>query len=627
MPTIRILSGPSGGTEHPLESSSIWIAGGNVVGQTPEVGVELRSSGSTWLLLSRPDPVHVNGEPYRRRRLEPGDLVEAEDWSFEFIAAEADLSASPYRDPGESLSDLSRHPQAAARLALLYEIGASLADVSHFYVGLDRAARRLAEHLGCRRAFLIEDRDGRRIPAYDFRAQDGTVAGAPPFDDGLVGRAIQGRRAVLSSGPPARAAAPVIGGRGAPAALYVEALAGRMLDSDDLDLLRAVSFLLSPGLTSYRLYQENCEARLALEARNREVESLCRRLETDLDDRGREMSRMRAQIDTGTTSSRPIAASPAMRAVLETIELAADSPFPILLLGETGSGKEVIARWIHERSPRRDGPFIAENCAAISDSILDAELFGYEKGAFTGATERRIGLFEAACGGTLFLDEIGEMDLANQAKLLRACQEGMIRRVGGTEAIRVDVRLVWATNRDLESMVKEGHFREDLFFRMNAITVRLPPLRERPEDIPLLAEHLLAKHQSGEPRRRFTREAHAALAAHTWPGNVRELENEVARALALGRGDIDVADLSERVRTGRTAPSGIEYGGGSLAAYLERVEREAILSSWRRHGGSKVQTARELAIDRGTLAKRLKAYGVEDRIAPERANEDPIADG
>src|SRR3954447_6705275 len=248
--------------------------------------------------------------------------------------------------------------------------------------------------------------------------------------------------------------------------------------------------------------------------------------------------------------------SPSLRATLDIIRQAAPSSATVLLLGESGTGKELFARALHEHSPRANGPFVPINCAAIPETILESELFGYERGAFTGAVQRKEGRIERAQGGTLFLDEIGELTPGVQVKLLRFLQEGEIERLGGTGTIKVDSRVVAATNQDLGARVRENKFREDLFYRLNVIQVVLPPLRDRVEDVPLLADHFIARYaaKNGKSIRGLTRAALAAMEAYPWPGNVRELEHAIERAVVLSRGaQIDADDLPESVRSGGAA--------------------------------------------------------------------------
>jgi len=293
-----------------------------------------------------------------------------------------------------------------------------------------------------------------------------------------------------------------------------------------------------------------------------------------------------------------------MHAVLRRAARFAASDAPVMILGESGSGKEVVARALHESSPRRERPFVAVNVAALPTDLLESELFGHARGAFTGAASAKAGLFEVADGGTLFLDEIAEMPLPLQAKLLRALQDGEVRRVGDTRAFAVDVRIVCATHRDLTARVAEGLFREDLLFRLKVLTLRVPPLRERREDIVPLVRMLLA-----EERREDLRLSPAVvrlLEGHRWPGNVRELQNTIKHGVALAEdGVIDVQHLPEDLST---PPRAAATGGGALRS-LADVEREHILRVLDACGGSQIDAARVLGIGRNTLWRKLRSYG------------------
>ena len=305
----------------------------------------------------------------------------------------------------------------------------------------------------------------------------------------------------------------------------------------------------------------------------------------------------------------PIARSRAMRDVLELVERVASADTTVLLTGESGTGKEVLARLIHERSRRREAPFVGVNCGALPESVLESELFGHVRGAFTGAVADKRGLFEEANRGTLFLDEVGEMPPAIQVKLLRALQEREIRRVGATKSVKVDARIVAASNRNLEEAANRGEFRPDLYYRLNVITVRLPPLRERREDIVPLAQFFLRRHARAQGKKigAISGEALERLVAHPWLGNVRELENVIERAVVLTTRDrITVAELpaalqalpsSERVDIGAPLP-------------LAELEKRSILAALERNQGNRTRTAKQLQISGHTLWRKLKAYGI-----------------
>lgn len=313
----------------------------------------------------------------------------------------------------------------------------------------------------------------------------------------------------------------------------------------------------------------------------------------------------------------PVASDPASRKALEMARRVAPTEATVLLCGESGTGKEIFARHIHEHSGRADGPFVAINCAAIPENMLEAVIFGYEKGAFTGAQAAHPGKFEQAQGGTLLLDEISEMDLALQAKLLRVLQEREVERLGGRRTIRLDVRVLATTNRDLQQEVSAGRFREDLFYRLNVFPVRLPALRERPEDIQPLAEYLLAGHCSDRPVPELSGEAVARLREHAWPGNIRELDNLMQRALILAGGDrIGVEALHFENQGAMPAPSADpaeanaepgprEVDGEDLDEALRDREFRLIVDALRSEGGSRKQAAQRLGISPRTLRYKL----------------------
>jgi len=303
-------------------------------------------------------------------------------------------------------------------------------------------------------------------------------------------------------------------------------------------------------------------------------------------------------------------------AVLDTLRQAAPTNATVLLQGESGTGKELAARLVHDLSPRAAGPFVPIHCAAIPETILESELFGYEKGAFTGAAARKEGRFERAHGGTLFLDEVGEMSPSVQVKLLRVLQDGMVDRLGGTEPVRVDVRIVAASNKDLSAEVRAGRFREDLFYRLDVVSVRLPPLRERREDIPLLAGAFLRRsaEKNGKAVSGYTPAALAALERYDWPGNVRELMHAVERAVILARADaLDVADLPDPIRAASAAPPapGPAAAGGApaiaipLGTPMDEVERMVIRETLRQTKGDKTLAAQILGIAARTIYRKL----------------------
>ena len=312
--------------------------------------------------------------------------------------------------------------------------------------------------------------------------------------------------------------------------------------------------------------------------------------------------------------------SPAMEKVMEQVNRIAPSETRVCILGETGTGKELVARTLHEKSARGAGPFVTLNCAAVPGELIESEIFGHEKGSFTGAAGRHIGKFEQADGGTLFLDEIGDMPLAMQAKLLRVLEEGEIERVGGDRPVSVDVRVVVATHRNLEELVRQNAFRQDLFHRIYVYPLALPPLRERPEDVPVLAAHFARQvaEQNGWRVKEFSPDAVQALQFYSWPGNVRELRNVVERLFLLS-GDSAVDAATVRLALPQTAAAGVGAGlaspamNGTLAERVEIFEREVLLTELKRNHNHMTNTARALGLERSHLYKKCQQLGIDLR--------------
>ncbi|RMG90358.1 MAG: sigma-54-dependent Fis family transcriptional regulator, partial [Candidatus Dadabacteria bacterium] len=312
-----------------------------------------------------------------------------------------------------------------------------------------------------------------------------------------------------------------------------------------------------------------------------------------------------------------IGESPAVRELKEQIRVVGPTRASVLITGENGTGKELVARAVHRASRRRDGPFVEVNCAAIPEDLIESELFGHEKGAFTGATARRRGKFDLADGGTLFLDEIGDMSLKTQAKILRVIQEMRFERVGGTKTHEVDVRIIAATNKDLEEEIREGRFREDLYYRLNVVPIHVPPLRERTEDIPLLFRHFVEEYCREENREpvEVDEAVFAVLQAYPWPGNVRELKNVAERMVILCRSDrLTVADVPPAVRgqgTGSGGAGGTVRPGLGLREARRQFERDYIARHLEEAGWNVPQAAEALGVDRSSLYKKMKELGIE----------------
>jgi len=332
----------------------------------------------------------------------------------------------------------------------------------------------------------------------------------------------------------------------------------------------------------------------------------------------RENARFRSELRTREPWTQLVGSSPAMLEVYKLVARVSEGRSTILIEGESGTGKELIARAIHSNSPRRENAFVPVNCGALPDALLESEMFGYEKGAFTGAVGAKAGLFESANGGTLFLDEIGELGTGLQVKLLRVMQDQEVRRVGGTTSVKVDVRLIAATNRDLAGLVKEGKFRDDLYYRLNVVRIALPSLAQRREDIPMLAQHFLQKFAGGAPHvKGFDKATLSLLERHSWPGNVRELENAIERAVSLSHGPLLLPeDLPEAIRQKTEqneegpAPLQLESDREALLT-LDEVEKRHLVRVLKETRGNKVKASKILGIDRRTLYRMAERFGLD----------------
>jgi DNA-binding NtrC family response regulator len=369
------------------------------------------------------------------------------------------------------------------------------------------------------------------------------------------------------------------------------------------------------ALHNARLAEEN-------ERRRAEVAALNARLEADLAREREALGSAREALDSARATARAeslglrypydalVGRSPRMLELLRLVDRATATHLPVVIHGESGTGKELVARALHENGARQARAFVPINCAAVPETLLEAELFGHARGAFTGADRDRRGLFEIADGGTLFLDEIADTSPAMQTKLLRVLQDGTVRRVGAERAVKVDVRVIAASNRDLRRLVDEGQFREDLFYRLHVIRIDVPSLRERSEDIPALVAHFLRKlaGAAGGQVKKVDRAALARLVAHPWPGNVRELENEMARAAALGGDVIGVADLSSQVASADPGAQPASPDDLAMKPRVERLERGLLREALSRAAGNQTTAARLLGLSRFGLQKKLKRY-------------------
>jgi len=395
--------------------------------------------------------------------------------------------------------------------------------------------------------------------------------------------------------------------------LYVDnRFAHGQFDASAQEILEAFADQASLALERVRLLADYERVRARLEEANRELKEALRDQAQALDSLKEGLSVQPVELEHEYPEL--IGRGRAMTSVLTVLDRITDGDFPVLLLGESGTGKELVGRALHDNGPRKNGPFVAVNCGAIAEGLLESELFGAVKGAYTGSVKDRPGLIEAAGGGVLFLDEIGEMSLPLQAKLLRVLQDRRVRRVGGNEEIPVDVRVVSATNRDLAAEVAEGRFREDLYYRLKVVQIEIPPLRERREDIPQLVDHFLAKHaeKAGIEPPRMARPCLEHLMSYDWPGNVRELENEITRMIALGGEELGPELVQNLVRGARPAvpSSGV---AGLVGRRLVDVEADLIRATLEATGGKRGDAARMLGIPRRTFYNRLKALGIDKK--------------
>jgi len=595
--------------------------------------------GQEWLLedLDSRHGTFVNGVPVRRRELRHGDFLQIGESLLLFLSREAEEqeplrlesatgSASAvrvedtdfvaertverpptqgWRSPDEILAALSPGAVTAQRLKALLGLTTAIHEVR----GVAALAGRLAELLPTvlpaeRTAVLLLDDAGEPTRVHGWRSgeetddaeawtlsrtltrrvlADGTAVLA---EDVLQEEGLQGAESLLSQRIASVACARLSAAERPLGVLYADTRdSARRFDEDDLDLLNAVAALASVALES-ALYLEG------LEGENRRLRE---------DDLQHEL----------------VGESPPVEKLLEFLARAAPTDSTVLLSGESGTGKELAARALHANSPRARGPFVAVNCATLSENLLASELFGHEKGAFTGALATKPGKLERAQGGTVFLDEVGEIPRSLQAQLLRALEQREIERVGGTRTLAIDVRVVAATNKDLEAAIEAGAFRADLYYRLNVVTVTLPPLRERREDIPLLARHFARRfaRKVNRPVTGFAPEALAALRAYDWPGNVRELANAVERAVVLGQDPlIRPEDLPETVLDAGAAHGGSEADATTYHERLHATKRRVIREALETSGGVVTKAAERLDLHPNYLHRLISNLGLREEL-------------
>ncbi len=644
MPKLILVTPDGRQVEHPLGAEPVWI------GRSRENGMPITDPRAS-RRHCRVEPDNgsyrvvddgsangtlVNGQLSRRHDLGPGDVIEIGKTRifFERIDEGRTQELEPPSDPGA----LERERQNLLRLQRTARaINGELDRSRLFGLLLDHAI----DIVRAERGFLIvpkEDGDLEFVASRNFAGDDveateleisrsfanrvletgEAVCAVNAQEDerfrDVASISILGLRSVLCV--PLREREDVVG------AIYLDnRLARRAFGPDDLRMLDSLADHAAVALRNARLFADNEASRQEVEEAQSRVQDLNARLEQIVRGQSVELEglrdafRARKTIETKYQYTEIIGRSPTVLQTLRLLDRVVDSEVPVYIHGESGTGKELVARAIHTHGARKDGPFVSENCAALTETLLESELFGYVRGAFTGADRPRKGLFEMAHRGTLFLDEVGDMSQGMQRKLLRVLQEGEVRPVGGVEPVRVDVRIVSASNRDLREMVSNGEFREDLYYRLRVLQISMPPLRERREDIPLLVSHFHdreARRSGGKPIR-LAPGVMDHLMAYDWPGNIRELENECLRMVALSGEVVEADVLSEQIRG--HLPSSLPPGRADEVRDLNRlvqaVEVAEIEKALRLCEANKTKAAESLNISRFALQRKLEKYGIE----------------
>ena len=569
------------------------------------------------------------------------------------------LESPPQRDPSDNL-DTSPQPRRAGiageldDLRRLLKLNKTLNSEHNLRRLLERVMDTVIEVSGAERGFLIlklidddefQVKVSRNIDRESIKDAREKISGTLVREVLDHGRSVllsdahqderyRGRESILSMKLRSVLVVPLRHRDRVEGAIYLDnRFASNRFDDRCREQLELVADQAAIAIENARLFEENARQREELEHAKEELERLNQLLRERVEVREEELERARealaqhrGEVQLKYNYDNIITRSPKMLEIFMILDKITDSSVSVLVQGESGTGKELIARALHFNGPRAKGNFVSENCAAIPPNLMESEFFGYVRGAFTGANQDKMGLFELADGGTLFLDEIGDMDLDMQTKLLRVLQDGVLRRVGSKEFKRVDVRVVSATNKDLLAFIKEGRFREDLYYRLNVINVVLPPLRERKEDVPLLVDHFLAREgrQNGAAQRALSSEALDLLLRYDWPGNVREMENEVMRACALSKDVIKPEHLSRSIVEGAMAPvvdratntrvRGLAISGKTLkdivSAEVDDIEQQVILEVLRRTRYKKSKAASILGISRPTLDAKIEKYGL-----------------
>jgi transcriptional regulator with GAF, ATPase, and Fis domain len=576
----------------------------------------------------------LNGHLVDRAALRSGDAIgvgEARIWFDK--APPPDTGAPDFRDTivVDASGEIAKAKEKEDRLLRLQRVAKALNSELH----LDRLLAIILDHVielaGAERGFLVLAKAGEPAEvrlARNFERED-VASPDEAFSRGIVEQVLKTGQAVLAANAVedrrfqeflsinairvrSVLCIPLLHKGQAMGAVYVDnRLTKGAFTTVEQQMLSTLADFAAIAIENARLYEEN-------ERRAKELESANTQLSLRAESQAQELvevkDRLRKAGEPSGSYPQIIGRAPAMRDVLRLLDKIVATEQPVLIEGESGTGKELVARAIHSKGPRARQAFLSENCAALTDTLLESELFGHVRGAFTGAERDKKGLFELADRGTLFLDEVGDMSPDMQKKLLRALQEGEIRPVGGKTVRKVDVRIISASNKDLRRLVEAGEFREDLYYRLKVLTIRMPPLRQRKEDVPSLVEHFLRVHAPPGRRPKTLGEGvMERLMAYDWPGNVRELENESKLMIALGDEVVTPDILSESVRRGRSAPWEEREDGPvqNLVELVERVERREIEKALRMAAGNKTRASDLLGISRFTLQRKLEKYGME----------------
>jgi len=615
--------------------------------------IEARS-GQAWVIdLNSANGVTVNGEKVDRRLLAPGDEIELGGRGARLIVGGERGPAAGEVEGEAGLRTLSGDAQRERdNLKVFAKITRELVAQTELLPLLRMIVDSAVALVGGERGFvLLRDPNRDPEPGDTPEVERMTVSVARSFDHsdivvprsrlsmGIAGKVVAGGRPVLSldaaqddrfegmaSVEDLRLRSvmclPIFADERVEGVLYVDnRLQFGAFDQEDLELVELFAGQASIALRNAHYVAELRERNHRLEQSRRQIERLNEQLGRKVRDREGELAVVRKELgrERGRYDYTSIVgASDAMRAVFQQLDRIIESDLPVLVHGDSGTGKELIARAIHHNGARKGKAFVTENCAALPDTLLESELFGHVRGAFTGAYKTKKGLLEQADGGPLFLDEIGDMSPEMQKKLLRFLQEGEFRVLGSDRVVQVDVRVVAASHRNLEEMVRDGTFREDLYYRVAVLSVNLPALRERRDDIPLLSEHLLARaaREAGREAPLLPHEVQAALVSHDWPGNVRELENEMRRLVVLAREEVTLEHLSVAVREGRSATgepiasASSVVEAGDIKGAVADLERRSIEAALAQAGGNKSQAAKALGISRFALQRKLEKYGL-----------------